>query len=129
MSSSRSPDVDQGESTPQLSETQSVSVDGTVVVTQEYMVEEQLERERIRIEEKKLDLDKKVEEFRRRKSRFVKFYTAISVFCRYTSVARCVSFVSSETSTVFPLRRQVRCSSKYCLLSGETSTVVKTLLT
>ena len=55
------------ESTPKLSETQSVSVDGTEVVTQNYMVSDQLERERVRIENKKLALQKSIDEYGMRK--------------------------------------------------------------
>ena len=45
--------MDEMESTPQISETQSQSVDGTEDVTQEYMVPEQLEKEMLRTEIKR----------------------------------------------------------------------------
>jgi hypothetical protein len=54
--------------TPELSETQSVSVDGTELVTQEFMVREQLEQERIRTENKVSAANEKNEEHRLRKS-------------------------------------------------------------
>ena len=52
------------DSTPQLSETQSQSVDGTQIVTQDFMVHDQLETERLRIE---LKHKKLVEEYRTKK--------------------------------------------------------------
>jgi hypothetical protein len=54
--------------TPELSETQSFSVDGTELVTQEFMVREQLEQERIRTENKVSAANEKIEEHRLRKS-------------------------------------------------------------
>ena len=62
--------VDAVESTPQWSDTPSCSVHSDEVVTQEFMVAEQLERERIRLEEKKLAFEKSVEEYRNKKSRW-----------------------------------------------------------
>ncbi|KAM0840237.1 hypothetical protein ACQ4PT_059840 [Festuca glaucescens] len=59
-------DEDQG--TPQLSETQSFFVDGTELVTQEFMVPDQLEQDRIRMEEKNSAVNEKIEEYRRIKS-------------------------------------------------------------
>ncbi|KAM0837987.1 hypothetical protein ACQ4PT_061272 [Festuca glaucescens] len=59
-------DEDQG--TPQLSETQSFSVDGTELVTQEFMVPDQLEQDRIRMEEKVSAANERIEEYRSRKS-------------------------------------------------------------
>ena len=59
------------ESPPKLSETQSVSFDGTEVVTQDYMVADQLERERVRLEDKKRALEKSIEEYRRKKKLLV----------------------------------------------------------
>jgi hypothetical protein len=54
--------------TPELSETQSFSVDGTELVTQEFMVREQLEQERMRTENKVSAANEKFEEHRLRKS-------------------------------------------------------------
>ncbi|KAM0924437.1 hypothetical protein ACQ4PT_004858 [Festuca glaucescens] len=59
-------DEDQG--TPQLSETQSFSVDVTELVTQEFMVPDQLEQDRIRMEEKVSAANERIEEYRWRKS-------------------------------------------------------------
>jgi hypothetical protein len=54
--------------TPELSEMQYFSVDGTELVTQEFMVREQLEQERIRTENKVSAANEKIEEHRLRKS-------------------------------------------------------------
>ena len=56
------------EVTPQLSETQSFSVDGTELVTQEFMVRDQLEQDRIRMEKKVSAANERIEEHRLRKS-------------------------------------------------------------
>ncbi|KAM0824834.1 hypothetical protein ACQ4PT_069943 [Festuca glaucescens] len=56
------------EVTPQLSETQSFSVDGTELVTQEFMVRDQLEQDRIRMEKKVSAVNERIEEHRLRKS-------------------------------------------------------------
>ena len=56
------------EVTPQLSETQSFSVDGTELVTQEFMVRDQLEHDRIRMEKKVSAANERIEEHRLRKS-------------------------------------------------------------
>ena len=58
---------DQTDCTPQLSKTQSFSIDGTELVTQEFMVSEQLEQERIRVEEKKIAFEQKIKDYRRSK--------------------------------------------------------------
>ena len=57
-------EFDEMDSTPQLSETQSQSVDGTEIVTQDFMVHDQLETERLRIE---LKHKKLVEEYKAKK--------------------------------------------------------------
>ncbi|KAM0865808.1 hypothetical protein ACQ4PT_043036 [Festuca glaucescens] len=59
-------DEDQG--TPQLSETQSFFVDGTKLVTRKFMVPDQLEQDRIRMEEKVSATNERIEEYRSRKS-------------------------------------------------------------
>jgi hypothetical protein len=56
------------EVTPRLSDTQSFSVDGTEMVTQEFMVRDQLEQERIRMEKKVSANTEKIELHRLRKS-------------------------------------------------------------
>jgi hypothetical protein len=56
------------EVTPQLSDTQSFSVDGTELVTQEFMVRDQLEQDRIRMEKKVSANNEKIEHHRLRKS-------------------------------------------------------------
>ena len=55
------------DSTQQLSETQSQSVDGTEIVTQDFMVHDQLEIERLRIELKHVAQKKPVEENKAKK--------------------------------------------------------------
>ena len=55
------------DSTPQLSETQSQSVDGTELVTQDFMVPDQLEKEMIRTESKHTAHKKLVQEYKRKK--------------------------------------------------------------
>ena len=60
-------EIDEMDSTPQLSETQSQSVDGTEIGTQDFMVHDQLEAERLRIELKRAAHKKLVEEYRRKK--------------------------------------------------------------
>ena len=50
-----------------MSETQSQSVDGTKIVTQDFMVHDQLETERLRIELKRASHKKLVEEYRTKK--------------------------------------------------------------
>ena len=60
-------EFDEMDSTPQLSETQSQSVDGTEIVTQDFMVHDQLEIERQRIELKRAAHKKLVEEYRTKK--------------------------------------------------------------
>ena len=53
--------------TPQLSGTQSETVDGTELMTQVFMVPDQLEKERIRTESKHTAHEKLVQEYRRKK--------------------------------------------------------------
>ena len=60
-------EFDEMDSTPQLSETQSQSVNGTEIVTQDFMVHDQLETERLRIELKHAAHKKLVEEYRAKK--------------------------------------------------------------
>ena len=60
-------EIDEMDSTPQLSETQSQSVDGIEIVTQDFMVHDQLEVERLRFELKCAAHKKLVEEYRRKK--------------------------------------------------------------
>ena len=60
-------EFDEMDSTPQLSETQSQSVDGTEIVTQDFMVHDQLETERLRIELKRAAHKKLVEEYKAKK--------------------------------------------------------------
>ena len=59
--------MDEMGSTPQLLETQSQSVDGTEIVTQDFMIADQLETERLRIESKRAAHEKLVEEYSRKK--------------------------------------------------------------
>ena len=59
-------EFDEMDSTPQLSETQSQSVDGTEIVTQDFMVHDQLQAERL-IKLKHAAHKKLVEEYRRKK--------------------------------------------------------------
>ena len=59
--------MDGMDSTLQLSETQSQTVDGTELVTQVFMVPDQLEKERIRTESKCTTHEKLVQEYRRKK--------------------------------------------------------------
>ena len=60
-------DLDDLQSTPQISETQSQSVDSIEIVTQEYMVLEQLENERLRKFSKQTTHENAVLEYRTRK--------------------------------------------------------------
>ena len=60
-------EFDEMDSTPQLSETQSQSVDGTEIVTQDFMVHDQLETERLRIKLKRAAHKKLVDEYRTKK--------------------------------------------------------------
>ena len=60
-------EFDEMDSTPQPSETQSQSVDGTEIVTQDFMVHDQLETARLRIELKRAAHKKLVEEYRTKK--------------------------------------------------------------
>ena len=59
--------MDEMDSTPKLSETQSQSVDGTEDVTQDFMVPDQLERERLRTELKRMNHEKLLDEHNRKK--------------------------------------------------------------
>ena len=59
--------MDEMESTPQLSRTQSQSVDGTEDVTQDYMVPEHLERERLRTELKCMKHEKLLDDYNKKK--------------------------------------------------------------
>jgi hypothetical protein len=70
------------EVTPQLSDTQSFSVDGTELVTQEFMVRDQLEQDRMRMEKKVSATNEKIEQHRLRKSWLV-YIVCYSYICLF----------------------------------------------
>ena len=69
------------DSCPQWIDTPSCSVEGSEIVTQDYMVADQLEKERVRILDKTFAFQLSVEEYRNRKSRFASSIIYETIVC------------------------------------------------